>query len=64
MALGCEARWAPHLCYGRALKDAQPTGIGVTCRLCERPACPSRAAPPLMAPLEVSEATRGLSPFG
>lgn len=64
VALGCEARFAPQLCYGQGLRGTDPTGIGVNCRLCDRPACPSRAAPALSAPLEVSEATRGLSPFG
>lgn len=62
VGLGCEARWAPQLVYGQAL--GEPTGIGVNCRLCPRPACPSRAAPPLAGGLALSEATRGLSPFG
>jgi predicted transcriptional regulator len=39
-------------------------GIGVNCRLCERANCPNRAAPSMLGPLEISETTRGLSPFG
>ncbi|EYD77357.1 Transcriptional regulator, XRE family [Rubellimicrobium mesophilum DSM 19309] len=64
VGLGCEERWASHLVYARGLREMRPTGIGVNCRLCERPNCPSRAAPPLLGGLELSEATRGLSPFG
>ena len=64
VGLGCEERFAPHLVYARGLKEMRPTGIGVNCRLCERANCPSRAAPPLIGGLELSEATRGLSPFG
>ncbi|HVG47965.1 MAG TPA: DUF2083 domain-containing protein, partial [Rubellimicrobium sp.] len=64
VGLGCEERWATHLVYARGLKEMRPTGIGVNCRLCERANCPSRAAPPLVGGLELSESTRGLSPFG
>ena len=41
----CPERFAPQLVYARGYRDLQPTGIGVNCRLCERPNCPSRAAP-------------------
>ena len=64
MGLGCEERWTQHLVYARGLKEMRPMGIGVNCRLCERANCPSRAAPPLVGGLELSESTRGLSPFG
>jgi predicted transcriptional regulator len=64
IALGCEERFAPQLVHARALREMRPTGIGVNCRLCERAHCPSRAAPSLLGPLELSETTRGLSPFG
>jgi predicted transcriptional regulator/transcriptional regulator with XRE-family HTH domain len=62
VALGCEARFAGQIAYGDGLQTAIP--IGITCRLCPRPACASRSAPPLAGPLEISEQTRGLSPFG
>jgi hypothetical protein len=64
VGLGCEERFAQQLVYARGLKEMRPTGMGVNCRLCERAACPSRAAPSLLAGLELSEGTRGLSPFG
>lgn len=64
VALGCEERFAPQLIYARSLREMRAVGIGVNCRLCERPNCPNRAAPSMLGPLEVSETTRGLSPFG
>jgi hypothetical protein len=64
VGLGCEERWAPQLVYAQGLREMRPTGIGVNCRLCERANCPSRAAPPLLGGLDLSEVTRGLSPFG
>ncbi len=64
VGLGCELKHAGALVYGRGAKDMTAVGIGPNCRLCERPNCPSRAAPPLAQPLDVTEATRGLSPFG
>ncbi|MBP1806117.1 helix-turn-helix domain-containing protein [Rubellimicrobium aerolatum] len=64
VGLGCEERFAPQLVYARGLKEMRPTGIGVNCRLCERANCPSRAAPPLLGGLDLSESTRGVSPFG
>lgn len=64
IALGCEIRHAPQLVYGRDLKGVAPTEIGITCRLCDRPHCASRAAPSARLGIEVMEATRGMSPFG
>ena len=46
------------------MREMRAVGIGVNCRLCERANCPNRAAPSLLGPLELSETTRGLSPFG
>jgi predicted transcriptional regulator len=37
--------------------------IGINCRLCDRPACPQRAAPPALRPLLVDETMRSISPF-
>jgi predicted transcriptional regulator len=62
IALGCEMRFAGQITHGDGLQKATP--IGTTCRLCPRPACASRSSPPLTGPLEISEQTRGLSPFG
>ena len=65
VALGCEIRYANRLVYARGLDLATPeaTPIGVSCRLCERPNCPQRAAPPVLRTMRVDETTRGLSPF-
>lgn len=65
LALGCELKYAHRLVYARRLDLATPdvTPIGVNCRLCERPNCPQRAAPPVLRPLDVDDATRGVSPF-
>jgi len=66
VGLGCELKFAQRLVYARGLDLSAPdcTLIGVNCRLCERPDCPQRAAPPLTRSLVVDEMTRGISPFG
>lgn len=49
VALVCSAADAPRLVYARSMPDPGPGGgtpIGVTCRLCHRPACLARALPP------------------
>jgi len=65
VALGCEIKYAKRLVYAKRLDlnalDATP--IGINCRLCDRPLCPQRAAPPAMRPLHVDETMRGISPF-
>lgn len=43
IALACPARHADRLTY----KVGEPQPIGITCRLCHRPRCVSRSAPPL-----------------
>jgi XRE family transcriptional regulator, fatty acid utilization regulator len=65
VGLGCELKYAHRLVYarGRDLSAPDATPIGINCRLCERPACPQRAAPPLTRTLVVDEMTRGISPF-
>ena len=65
IALGCEIKYAHRLVYARRLDLATPdvTPIGINCRLCDRPNCPQRAAPPALRPLEVDEAMRSISPF-
>jgi XRE family transcriptional regulator, fatty acid utilization regulator len=65
IGLGCEIKYAKRLVYAKRLDfnalDATP--IGINCRLCDRPLCPQRAAPPAMRPLYVDETMRSLSPF-
>jgi XRE family transcriptional regulator, fatty acid utilization regulator len=65
VGLGCELKHAHRLVYSRGLdlKAPEPTPIGINCRLCERPDCAQRAAPPLMRKFDTSETTRGQSPF-
>ena len=65
LALGCEIKYASRLVYARRLDLATPdvTPIGINCRLCDRPNCPQRAAPPALHPLEVDESMRSVSPF-
>lgn len=65
VGLGCEIKYARRLVYGKRLDLAalDATPIGVNCRLCERPACPQRAAPPALRALTVDETTRNVSPF-
>jgi predicted transcriptional regulator len=65
VGLGCELKYAQRLVYARGfdLSAPDPTPIGINCRLCERAACPQRAAPPLMHALIVDEMKRGVSPF-
>jgi XRE family transcriptional regulator, fatty acid utilization regulator len=66
VGLGCEARFASRIVYFRDIPPKQlvPTQIGVNCRLCERPNCLERSAPSRSDKLNISERTRGISPFG
>ncbi len=65
VALGCRLEDAHRLIYARGLdvETAAATPIGVTCRLCERPACAARAHPPLRHRVVVDEHRRFAAPF-
>ena len=65
IGLGCELKFAPRLTYSRGLDLANPlvTEIGPACRVCERPACPQRAAEPLGRTLMVDDFTKSISPY-
>ena len=65
IGLGCELKYASKLVYARGLDIAAPVvvEIGPSCRICERPACPQRAAAPINKTLLVEESTKSLSPF-
>ena len=65
LALGCEIKYAHRLVYARRLDLATPdtTPIGINCRLCDRPTCPQRAAPPALRPLDIDDTMRSVSPF-
>lgn len=47
IAMGCDVSRAGEVVYGDGLDLAHRVGIGLSCRLCERPDCRSRAFPPL-----------------
>lgn len=47
VALTCSADHLDRLAYAKALKGTEPTPIGVACRLCHRPHCIARSAPPV-----------------
>ena len=65
IGIGCELKYAPRLTYSRGLDLAQPavTEIGPACRVCERPACPQRAAEPLGRTLMIDDFTKAISPY-
>ncbi|MBH5322916.1 helix-turn-helix domain-containing protein [Aurantiacibacter sediminis] len=47
VAITCSANHLGKLVYSDALHDAEPTPIGVACRMCHRPHCVARSAPPM-----------------
>ena len=60
--LGCDISFKDEIVYGEALSGPR-TPVGPSCRLCERPGCLSRAAPPITKPLGLDEMVTGLSAF-
>jgi predicted transcriptional regulator/transcriptional regulator with XRE-family HTH domain len=65
IGLGCELKQASKLVYAAGIDLANPavTEIGPTCRLCERPNCRERAAPPVTRTLTVEDWSRSVSPY-
>ena len=65
IGLGCELRHAGRLIYARGLDLAAPraVGVGPSCRLCERAACPQRAAEPTNRVLAVDDFSKSVSPY-
>jgi predicted transcriptional regulator len=65
VGLGCELKYAGKLVHARGLDMSAPitVEIGPSCRICERPACPQRAAAPINRTLLVEENSKSLSPF-
>ena len=66
IGLGCEARHAHRTVYAQGLDlddDEAATKIGSGCRMCDRPACPQRAFPPLNHALRVDAHRSSLSPY-
>lgn len=64
-ALGCEISHADRLVYADDLDPARAPfdPIGISCRICERRACPQRAVPPLAAGITVPPDRRNLVPY-
>jgi predicted transcriptional regulator len=65
IGMGCELKYAEKLVYARGLDLQNPavTPIGPACRICERPACPQRAAQPISRTLMVDDFTKSISPY-
>ncbi len=65
IGLGCDLKYAGKLVHARGMDMANPitVEIGPSCRICERPACPQRAAAPINRTLLVEETSKSLSPF-
>ncbi len=65
IGLGCELKYAEKLIYARGLDLNAPNAVqtGPMCRLCERPNCAERAAPPAVKALKVDEWIKGVTAF-
>lgn len=64
IAMGCDIAHAGDLVYADGLNlEHAAVGIGLSCRLCDRPNCRSRAFPPLEHRLAVDPNLAGDSPY-
>ena len=63
IGMGCDIAHAPDLVYADGLDLRARVGIGLSCRLCSRLDCRSRAFPPLEHRLELDPAITGASPW-
>lgn len=64
IGMGCDISHAPDLVYADGLDIPRAAvGIGLSCRLCNRVECRSRAFPPLEHRLEIDPAVTGASPW-
>ena len=64
IAMGCAVTNAPDVIYADGLNlETSKVGIGLSCRLCERPDCRSRAFPPLEHRLSLDPALTSATPF-
>lgn len=64
VAMGCAVANAPEVVYADGLDlDRARVGIGLSCRLCDRPDCGSRAFPPLEHRLALDPMTAGATPY-
>ena len=64
VAMGCDVARAGEVVYADGLDlAASRTGIGLSCRLCDRADCRSRAFPPLEHRLVVDPQEAGATPY-
>lgn len=64
VAMGCDVRHAGELVYGDGLNLATASvGIGLSCRLCDRQDCRSRAFPPIAHRLTIDPMSTSASPY-
>lgn len=64
VAMGCAVTHAGDVAYADGLDlERAKVGIGLSCRLCERPDCHSRAFPPLEHRLSLDPLTAGTTPY-
>jgi hypothetical protein len=64
VAMGCGISHADTVAYADGLDLEQSrVGIGLSCRLCDRPDCRSRAFPPLEHRLALDPKTAGVAPY-
>ena len=64
VAMGCDISHAGDVVYGDGLDLATAAvGIGLSCRLCDRQDCRSRAFPPIAHRLSVDPLSTSASPF-
>jgi predicted transcriptional regulator len=62
--MGCDIEQRENLIYADGIDIAKAAvGIGLSCRLCDRPDCRSRAFPPLAHRLTVDPQTTSASPY-
>ena len=64
VAMGCAVTHASDVVYADGLDlERSKVGIGLSCRLCDRPDCRSRAFPPLEHRLSLDPALAGVTPY-
>ncbi len=64
VAMGCDVEQREQLVYADGIDVAKAAvGIGLSCRLCDRQDCRSRAFPPLAHRLTVDPQTTSASPY-
>jgi len=64
VAMGCDVSHAPELVYSDGLNLATAAvGIGLSCRMCDRQDCRSRAFPPIAHRLKLDTGRTSASPY-